>query len=247
MFPTIAHLLAQSSSRGLADSVATDASLAHRRGLALRVDELNSVACSGASGVSNVFASALWALDTAFQMARVGVDGVNIHTFPGARYQLFTVSRRRGGWQSFVEPEYYGLMMFAQAAPPGSRLLSVSVPGASGVRAWATRATDGTVRTVLINDSPARRIISLRAPETARGVVGQLEQLLAPSITARRAVTLGGQSFGSQTHTGRLSGSSRVRAVAPIGRDYLVALPGDSAAMLTLPALRSAAPARPLP
>jgi len=234
MYPTIAHLLAQSSSRGLANSVATDASLAHSRGLTLRVDELNSVACSGEPGISDVFASALWALDTAFQMARIGVDGVNIHTFPGASYEPFTVSRPHGHWQSFVEPEYYGLMMFAQAAPPGSRLLSITLPAAGGVRAWATRATNGTVRAVLMNDTPVRRIIALRAPGTPPGTVAHLERLLAPSITARRGITLSGQSFGSQTDTGRLAGGSSVRALAPIKRDYVLAVPGYSAAMLTL-------------
>lgn len=92
--------------------------------------------------MSNVFASALWALDAAFQMARVGVDGVNFHTFPGARYELFSFKRRHRRWRGFVAPEYYGLLTFAEAAPPGSSLLRVS--GSLGnVRAWATRAPEG--------------------------------------------------------------------------------------------------------
>ena len=235
MFPTLAHLLADTSSSGLADSVAADVSLAHRRGLTLRIDELNSVSCKGESGVSDVFASALWALDTTFQMARVGVDGINIHTFPGARYQLFTVSRSHGRWQSVVEPEYYGFLMFAQAAPPGSRLLTIQMPGAaaSAIKAWATRARDGTVRVVLINEAAGQRVVDLRAP-AAHSTSGRLEQLLAPSLTARRGVTLGGQSFGTQTHTGDLAGRSRIHTVASIKGAYVVTLAPDSAAMLTI-------------
>jgi hypothetical protein len=35
-----------------------------------------------------------------------------------------------------VEPDYYGLAMFAQAAPAGSRLLNVSSTGSRQLRAW---------------------------------------------------------------------------------------------------------------
>ena len=129
---------------------------------------MNSVSCGGASGVSNVFASALWALDAAFQMARVGVDGVNFHTFPGARYELFSFKRRHRRWRGFVAPEYYGLLTFAQAAPPGSSLLRLS--GSLGnVNAWATRAPGGTIRIVLINEYTAQsRTVSVRIAGAAR-------------------------------------------------------------------------------
>ena len=117
--------------------------VAHSRHAPLRIDEMNSVSCGGAPGVSNAFVSALWVLDAVFQMARVGVDGVNIHTYPKAPYELFRFTHENGKWSGFVAPEYYGLLMFAQAAPAGARLLKTS--GTLGnVRAWATRATDGT-------------------------------------------------------------------------------------------------------
>lgn len=73
--------------------------------------------------MSDTFASALWVLDTLFNMARVGVDGVNIHTFRKAVYQPFSFTHSRGGWRAHVEPMYYGMLMFARAAPTGSRLL----------------------------------------------------------------------------------------------------------------------------
>ena len=57
-----------------------------------RLTEINSASCEGAKGVSDTFASALWALDTMFDMASVGVDGVNVHMLPGSNYELFTPS-----------------------------------------------------------------------------------------------------------------------------------------------------------
>ena len=93
-YPRSAHLLSPASTSGLADGIAPYVALAHARHLPLRIDEINTDSCGAAPGVSNAFASALWALDTLFEMARVGVDGVNIHTYPGATYQLFSVHPR---------------------------------------------------------------------------------------------------------------------------------------------------------
>jgi len=234
MYPSVGHLLAPAASRGLADSVASFVGIARAHHVALRIDEMNTVSCGGAPGISNAFVSALWALDAVFQMARVGVDGVNIHTYPRAPYQLFTFSRRHGRWRGFVAPEYYGLMMFAQAAPPGARLLRLS--GALGnVRAWATHAPDGTTRVVLINDYTARsRTVAVRIAGV--GAPGTLERLRANRVTATTGVTLGGQTFGTATGTGTLAGHSTITAVRPTAGAFLVRLPPASAAMLTLAA-----------
>jgi hypothetical protein len=234
MYPSIAHLLSPTASRGLADSVAPFVGVAHARHVQLRIDEMNTVSCGGAPGISNAFVSALWALDAMFQMARVGVDGVNVHTYPGASYELFRFTRRGGRWSGFVAPEYYGLDMFAQATPPGSRLLRLS--GSLGnVKAWATRAPDGTVHVVLINEYAAQpRTVAVRIP----GVRGTatLERLLGRRLSATNGVTLGGQTFGSATTTGTLSGRSTVATVRKTSRGYVVRLPQASAAMLTLSA-----------
>ena len=56
---------------------------------------------------------------------------------------LFSFAPLGGGWQAVVEPEYYGLLMFAQAAPAGSRLIATTTTNAQGVRVWATRGRQG--------------------------------------------------------------------------------------------------------
>ena len=234
MYPSVAHLLSPTASRGLADSVARYVVMSHARHVALRIDEMNSVSCAGAPGISNAFVSSLWALDAVFQMARVGVDGVNFHTFPRARYELFDFTRRQGRWRGYVAPEYYGLLMFAQAAPPGAELLKVS--GArDNVRAWATRAPDGSTRVVLINDYTTRsRTVAVRI--AGAGGPATLERLRSRGLTARTGVTLGGQTFGTATTTGTLAGRSTVTTVKATQGAYVLSLPRASAAMLTLPA-----------
>ena len=153
---TIDQLLANSASAGLADSVARYAGIAHAHHVPLRIDEMNAVSCGGVRGVSDTFASALWALDTLFEFSRVGVDGVNFHTVPNTINELISAEDSGGRWHSLVHPQYYGMMMFAQATPPGSRLLGVSGANRGSLHVWATRATNGQVHVVMIDDDTQR-------------------------------------------------------------------------------------------
>ena len=214
-FPTVPGLLSVAASRGVDPGLASYVRTARRRHLPVRLDETNSVACGGKQGVSDTFAAALWALDSLFGFTRTGIVGVNFHTFPGARYALFGFRHRAGRWSAWVAPEYYGLEMFAQAAPPGARLLRLTSAAGPGLRVWATRAPDGTVHVVMINDdlSQAR---SLRVRVPAGLVAARLTRLTAPSAYAQRGVRL--ESAG----------------VASAGRSYVIRMSPSSAAMLTL-------------
>jgi Glycosyl hydrolase family 79 C-terminal beta domain len=228
-YPTIGRLLSSLGTTDQATGLVPYVATAHAHGLPLRIGEMNTVGCGNPPAVPNSFAQALWAIDALFAYAQVGVDGVNVHTWPGAVYQLFTFKGTNTGWQAFVEPEYYGLLMFSQAAPPGSRLVKAASSNPA-VRAWATGATDGTIRITLINDDTAtaqRVTVKVSGAESP----ANLERLLAPSATATDGVTLGGQAFNA---IGKLAGSV-VQTKVPSGtRGYPVSLPPASAALLTL-------------
>jgi hypothetical protein len=232
-YPSVANLLSDRSSAGLARSVAPYVATAHSLGLQFRVDELNSAAlagCLGRTGVTDTFASALWMLDTLFDMASIGVDGVNVHSLPGAGYEPFTFSRAGdGAWQAFVHPDYYGMLMFAQAFPAGARLVPVSAsPGP--VKVWATLSPHGHTRVALINqDSRPHRVELQLAPAAGPA---ELEWLRAPSPTATAGVTLGGRSFGLETPTGRLP-APELQPVQQLLGSYSIEMPPYSAALLT--------------
>ncbi len=232
-FPSVPNLLADSASAGLAAPLAGYAKVAHQHGLPFRVAEMNSASCQGAKGVSDTFASALWALDTMFNFAAADVDGVNVHMLPGSNYELFTVSHSSSGaWQAFVHPEYYGLAMFAQAFPPGAQLLPVSEPRGP-TKVWATQGADGAERVTLINkDTTAEHDVQVSIPGAT--TPGALETLQAASAFATSGVTLGGQTFGDETTTGTL-GTPQTTPVPPVAGVYTVSLPPASAALLTIP------------
>jgi hypothetical protein len=231
LYASIPNLLEDSSSQGLAAEVAPYVSAVHARGLQLRVDEMNSVACSGIKGVSNTFASALWALDTLFNMASVGVDGVNFHTLPRAGYELFTFKRVKGKWEAFVHPEYYGMLMFGQAAPPGSKLLPTTAPSGP-VKVWATRSSNGQIHVVVINKSlTTGENVQVTVPGASTASV---EWLRAPSASATSGVSLGGETFGNESSTGTLGAMQDGQLQSFLGA-YTIDVPPASAVMLTQP------------
>ncbi|MFL5864326.1 MAG: glycosyl hydrolase family 79 C-terminal domain-containing protein [Solirubrobacteraceae bacterium] len=231
---TVAQLLSEQSSHGLAASLAPYVTVATRHHDPLRIDEMNAVSCGGTRGVSNSFASALWILDALFEMAKTGVSGVNVHTVPNTINEVLGPDRVGGGWRMRVHPQYYGMMMFAQAAPAGSRLLALRTAPPAGVKVWATRATNGVIHVVVINKRPTRsgflrlRIAGAHGP-------AEVKQLRAPSVHATGGVTFGGQTFGAETATGLLAGPAAHRAVMPSGGGYPVTVPAASAMMLTVP------------
>ncbi len=238
IYPSVPNLLSEWASRHLADGLSPYVALAHEAGASFRIDELGSVACNGRPGVSNTFASALWLLDTLFDFAANDVDGVNIHTYPGISNNLFDFSLVNGRRTADVHPLYYGALMFAQAAPSGSKLLKLDAGSQSKVRVWATRASDGQVRVLLLNDSTSTSVQArVNSPE-ATGPA-RVERLQASSAYATSGVELGGQSFGTATSTGLLP-TPRLQAVTPRKRVYTVTLPAASAVLLTLPTPRAA-------
>jgi hypothetical protein len=228
-YPTLAHLL---SARATSPPPGTQlaAAAAHSRGAELRVDEINSVSCRGLRGLSDAFASALWVLDALPRLAQAGVDGVNVHTLPHASYEPFAFGHAAGGLRVSVKPIFYGLLLFARAAPAGARLLATSHSGVSGLQTWATRGPDKTIRVVLTNDSPLRRLtLGVSAPGSAGS--GSLERLTAPGLTALWGVRLAGQAVGGSA---TLTGRPDVTLLRPVRGRYVVVLPPASAALLTL-------------
>lgn len=232
-YPTPAHLLSPLASAAPAMTVRPFVAIAHAHGVPLRVDEMNSTPCYNVPPTAaRSFASALWVLDALFEMASAGVNGVNIHTYPAAPYSLFEFTQVDGRWEASVAAEYYGLLMFAQATPAGSRLRQVAVTPSRAIRAWATENNDHTFRVLLINDGDQARTATLTGfPDSGAATA---EALRAPSIAARSGVTLGGRTFGLWNATGTLAGNPQTYVVRRAGGSYVTSVPRTSAVLVTI-------------
>jgi hypothetical protein len=234
-YPTIGHLLSSYALHDLLADLTPYIGVAHANGAQFRIDEMGSITCNGRWGVSNTMASALWAAAALFSVAQDHVDGVNLHSYTGLSNALFDFTDTEEGWTGAVHPLYYGALLFAHAAPAGSRLLRVLADGPPTLHAWATTGPGATRHVVLINDSVTGTArVTVRALHGALGGgPAQLERLTAPSAAATSGITLGGRTFGSGTTTATLR--PPVRDVSPArAGGYRIAVPAASAVTLTL-------------
>ncbi len=229
--PTIARILSARGSAKMARSVEGGVALAHRAGLPFRLTELNSVSCGGLRGVSNAFATALWAPDALFQLLRAGVDGVNLHVREYVRVRGFAINAPFAlsdrGLQA--RPLLYGLILFDRMLGPNARLLRAQVTAGPGLQleAWAVRVR-GRTHVLLIDKANRAVRVSVRVP--GRGPA-TLERLLAPTIRATSGVTLAGQYL---TPAGTWAGRPVIDRIRPGPRSYRLTIPPSSAALLSL-------------
>jgi hypothetical protein len=225
-YATIGRVLSPAASAGMAAALRPLVDDAHDAGLPLRLTELNSVNCGGRAGVSDAFATALWAPDALFSLLRAGVDGVNVHVRTDAVNAAFAL----GPAGLEARPLLYGLILFARTLGPDARLVTVHsrLSRPANVTAWAVRVGRDGLHVLLIDKSPRSERVSLRLPASGPAAV---QRLLAPSAAARSGVTLGGRALGAD---GRWQGSPVRQTASPRGGVYTLTVPRMSAALVTV-------------
>jgi hypothetical protein len=224
-YPTVARLLSRQATSAFDTDVAPAVAVAHAAGLRFRLTEFNSVTCGGKRGVSDTFATALWAPDALFTAMRAGVDGANLHVRANAINAAFTITR--GGL--VARPLLYGLLLFNRTLGPRARLVRVKLtaPRSVNLSAWAVRVRGGILHVLLIDKSNRTVRVDLRLPASGPAT---LQRLLAPSAASRAGVTLDGQHLNYEAHW---VGTPRTETVTPGPRGaYVVTLPRRSAALL---------------
>src|SRR6185312_3653884 len=119
-------------------------------GLRFRMAETNSCYQGGKPGVSDTFASALWAADLMYRLAHAGALGVNFH---GGGYGWYTAvaGTRENGFAA--RPIYYGMLLFAVAGAGRMVMTEMDVAPDGPVAAYGLMSDDGELKVVILNRS----------------------------------------------------------------------------------------------
>lgn len=185
-------LLSDERSENLAYEVHTHAAQAAERGLAYRLAELGTAAGRGVQGVSDVAASATWALDSMFTVAcpqppndpgantncATGGIGVNFHNAEvraffapeegNAYYNSILYDPSPASGAPTTGPMYYAMLLFSKFAQGAHDLRPVEVdqvqPAGARVTAWQVEDEHRFDTLFLINKSSSTVAVDVTVP-----------------------------------------------------------------------------------
>jgi hypothetical protein len=118
-----------------------------RSDLPLRMTEMNSVWNGGQPGISDTFASALWAIDAMLTLAAAGWIGVNFHT-NGAVYSPI---RHEADGSFQPQPLYEGLVFFSKMARGSVCPVLIQEDPPNDFRVFAIRGSHDERRLICLN------------------------------------------------------------------------------------------------
>jgi hypothetical protein len=211
-----------------------------------RLEETNSIALQGELGVSNVYASSLWALDYMHFWATQNTRGLNFHTGATSVYDPIMPSTLSATYTA--EPVAYGIKAFGLGSS-GENISTVIGSNPNGVNITAYGVLDpstGNLFVTIINKehfAGAKNATVTLAPGATytAGKVWTLQQT-AGDVTAASGVTLGGASIGGD---GSWNGTASSISPSSSG-NFTISVPAASAAIVELTG-KSAPPPPPQP
>jgi hypothetical protein len=207
----------------------------------IRIDETNSSAGGGIPGVSDTYASALWALDYSLVMAQDGFDGLNFHGGLGVcgaplyngKFQIYTPICAADAADEAAKiykaaPEYYGLWMAAKMGP--GTFLPVTVTSDHNVTAYAVRGRDGRTRIAVVEkDETGGAPVHLSLSVGGGRDTAQVLRLTGSTLASPQGIAVQGSTVD---RSGRLR-PGRADRVAIRGGQLSLDIVSGSAAIIT--------------
>jgi hypothetical protein len=233
--PTIARLLSPRISRREGSSLRRYMSISQASEIPFRLDETNTVSCGGVAGISNTFASALWATGYLARAMSMGVAGINLQGNPancnGYTPACAPTPADLATGALGAQPEWYALLL--AKALIGDRPLptTTSSSGRPNVGVTTLLAGDGRLHFVVVDDDPpgARSVaVRLRVGRGFRGA--SILSLTAPAPAALSGVQLGGRAVAPD---GSWSEPSRLPHIPNSNGVITVDIAPSSAALIT--------------
>jgi hypothetical protein len=200
--PSIEELLSPVIRNLEARSLATYLKVAQLNRIPLRIDETNTVSCGGVPGISDTFASALWATSYITQAMAAGAAGINLEGSPTSCAGYTPVcapdpsALARGALHT--QPEWYALLLTSSLVGDRPLPTAISAQGTPNLVAASFSAPDHTTKVVLVDDEPPGAgplalSLNLGGPMGGASVV----RLTASSQSATAGVLLGSRAVAA--------------------------------------------------
>jgi hypothetical protein len=197
--PSIESLLSPTIRALEAHSLETYLSVGRPRGIPTRIDESNSVSCGGVAGISNTFASALWATAYIAQGMAAGTAGINLQGNPtnclGYTPLCAPDTASLAAGRMRAQPDWYALLLTRSLV--GWRPLLTTIGGATSpnLAAAAFAGPGHALKLVLVDDeAPGARPLALRVAVGPGLGAAQVIRLTGPALGATGGVLLAGHA-----------------------------------------------------
>jgi hypothetical protein len=196
--PTIPALLSRAIRRAEGVSLHRYLSVSRARHIGFRLDEANTVSCGGKAGISNTFASALWAVDYIAHTMVAGAAGINLQGAPANCLGYSPVcapgGRELASGALLAQPEWYALLL--SKALVGERpVRAISSPRPANVDVFAFSGPHGKLQVLVVDDErPGGRHASIRLRIGRPAAAATVLPLTAPAPGATTGVRLGGRA-----------------------------------------------------
>jgi hypothetical protein len=158
-----------------------------------RLSECNSFYNGGASGVSDAYGTALWAIDFLFTNAQNGSTGTNFHG--GGNGTGYTPIADADGNVVGARPIFYGMLLFAKAGQ-GSVLKTTGAPTSINFSAYAV-GTAGSTSSVVLSNKDRTTTVHATVDVGSALSLAHGTRLAGPALEATTGVTLGGVAIGA--------------------------------------------------
>jgi len=199
-----------------------------------RIEETNSLASQGESGVSNVYASTLWGLDYMHFWATKNSQGLNFHTGATSVYDPIMPTTLSSSYTA--EPVAYGIKAFGLGST-GENVSTVIGSNPNGVNITAYGVLDpgaGNLFVTIINKehfTGAKNATATLQPGAnySSGQIWNLQQTTG-DVTATSGITLGGAAIGGD---GSWNGKSSPVSPSSSGA-FTISVPAASAVIVEL-------------
>jgi hypothetical protein len=192
--------------------------------LPYRITECNSIYGGGKAGVSDIFASSLWALDLMWSIAAENGEGINFH---GGNHLIYSPVTIENGVIT-ARPVYYAMLAFKNAARAG-KMLTPTVSSVSNCSVYICAHSDNSRTVTLINkDETNGYYVTVRAGKSISSI--QVARLTGPSITSTTGTTFS-KSIVNADGT-FVPGSPERYSVN--NKSFSINIPAGSAAVITL-------------